>query len=296
MPPSRKALEADEELGKKYDDYRLGASRVNANTLPSLPTWRFPRRRRLLLGIVGIYLLYLFFKNMPSDLQPAMERYDPRFAKNGANHWLQSSMSDDSADKYDYDGPVRLPSLAKSLYHARLAPGASNQGVLFAAADLQSVSDLIPLACDMARQRINTVHFGLMGRDQVSIEGIQHVNGISPEDCPIIWHDARPDYSSSSTQERMEYAVMASVDYVYTLLKPQVVIAHDNGLDEDFFWNSITGRTAIRRLPLIGLSARARDVMWMSNLDSSSLRGMWPAIISFGYVFMFAYASGCSLG
>jgi hypothetical protein len=234
-----------------------------------------------------------------------MERYDPRFAEK-ANPWsLQSSplasdhsMGGNTPEIYDYEGPLKFPALARSLYSTKLEPGAPNNRVLFAAAGLHSVSDLIPLACDMARQKISSVHFALMGRDQVSIEGIQHVNGISAEDCPMTWHDARPDFSSSSTEERMEYAVMAGVDYMNALLKPGVVIAHNEEFDEGFFWNGVTQRTTLRRLPLVGLSTKARDVMWMSDLDSSSLGGMAPAILllpTFVFVFKFAETLRCSL-
>jgi mannose-6-phosphate isomerase-like protein (cupin superfamily) len=40
----------------------------------------------------------------------------------------------------------------------------------------------------MAHHRVNEVHLVLMGRDDVSIEGIQRVNGIEDGDCPIHWH------------------------------------------------------------------------------------------------------------
>jgi hypothetical protein len=199
MPLARRPFIADEELGKKDDDRRPVPGRVKA---PSLSTWRFPRRRRLLLIIIGVSLLYLFFKNIPTDLQPAIERYDPRFASAAPKGWSsQSPVSArppppkdrdavSEAEKYYYNGPIRYPHLAKTLYRGRKSSHRpeDNHGVLFAASNLQSVSDLIPVACEMARQGINTVHFALMGRDEVSIEGIKHVNGISDESCPLFWH------------------------------------------------------------------------------------------------------------
>ncbi|KAL1967910.1 hypothetical protein VTN77DRAFT_2327 [Rasamsonia byssochlamydoides] len=287
MPVSRRAFVADEELGKKDDDHRPVPGRVKA---PSLPTWRFPRRRRLLLALIGVYLLYLFFKNMPTDLQPAIERYDPRFAT-GQNGWsIQSPVSAarppprdkdavGDAEKYYYNGPVKYPHLAKSLYRARPSSHRpeDNRGVLFAASDLQSAADLIPLACEMARQQTNTVHFALMGRDEVSIEGIQRVNGISDESCPLYWHDSRPDYATWSTDARMEASVRAGLDYIKALLNPKVVIAHDESRDDSFFWKGIKQRTEQRGIPLIGLSVRAKDLMWISNLDSNSLKA-WDKV------------------
>jgi hypothetical protein len=59
---------------------------------------------------------------------------------------------------------------------------------MFAAASLHSVSDMVPLACKMAAKRLNHVHFVLMGKEDVSIEGIKQVNGISDPECPMTWH------------------------------------------------------------------------------------------------------------
>jgi hypothetical protein len=40
----------------------------------------------------------------------------------------------------------------------------------------------------MAAKRLNHVHFVLMGKEDVSIEGIKQVNGISDPECPMTWH------------------------------------------------------------------------------------------------------------
>lgn len=206
MRISRRAFAADEELGKKDDDHRP-AGRTGAPSL--LPAWKAPRRRRIVLALVGFYLLYLFFKNMPTDLRPAVERYNPELARlRQKGGTLQSSLGsmpqgvnphqpppiqeDDEKnnDKYYYEGKIRFFTLARSLrpnwpssYRRE-----HSRAVLFAGADLKSVADLLPLACEMARQGTNDVHFALMGRDDVSIQGIQRVNGISDEDCPMQWH------------------------------------------------------------------------------------------------------------
>ena len=60
--------------------------------------------------------------------------------------------------------------------------------VVFAASSLRGVSDLLPLVCGMANRTINNVHFVLMGRNDLSIEGIQYVNRVRDGDCPIHWH------------------------------------------------------------------------------------------------------------
>jgi hypothetical protein len=276
MPLARRVIDLDAELGKKFDDSHEKVDRFKPRKASFTLPWRLRRRRRVLLFIVGAYLLYLFFKNMPTDLRPAVERYDPRIANTRA---IQSPVHQDAvlpdSDDEDYDGPLRFPELAKSLHHAHTVTKGTDNSVLFAAADLSSVSDLIPLACEMARYRANTVHFALMGRDQVSIEGIQRVNGISDGDCPVFWHDARLDRSSSSSEGRLEDGVFFGVDYTVSFLSPKVVITHDDGFEEIYFRVGVVDGTNWRGIPLISLPTKALSVMWISRLDSSSLRGMY---------------------
>ena len=208
MLPSKKPFLADEELGKKDDDHRLRPGR-SQQFRPK--QWRPPRPRRLLVGLVALYLLYLFFKNMPTDLPPAPERFNPAFAQARQaalqlQQQLQSpSLTDtkqgppdrddsDTASKNEhyYDGKINFYSLAKSLHRFQGQSSRykkpTNHVVMFAAASLRSVSDLLPLACQMANRRVNEVHFVLMGRDDVSIEGIQRVNGLDDASCPVNWH------------------------------------------------------------------------------------------------------------
>jgi hypothetical protein len=205
MVPPERALVTGEELGKKDDDHHSDASYARASFSPR---WRLPRRRRLLLAIFGAYLLYVFFKNIPTDLQPAITRYDPRFMQtrledsqfplpgySSPGKWsiplppgeLPTEAMTSEKEKYHYDGEIEFPELPKSLRLLGRLRGLKNS-VVFATSDLRSLSDLLPLACEMARQGMNKVHFAVMGRHNVSIEGIQYVNGISPDDCPIYWH------------------------------------------------------------------------------------------------------------
>jgi hypothetical protein len=183
------------------------------------------------LCVVGLFFLYLFFKNMPTDLRPASERMDylPRIQRGVAPQKPiegpppqqpisqppkqqeviaqedepqdpqdppprpERTTSEESATPtpdYYYEDRVRFFKLAKSLDSPRGTEASCPEGntVLFAAADLKSVSDLLPSACDMARKEINCVHFALTGRHTVSVDGIERVNGINRTDCPFVWH------------------------------------------------------------------------------------------------------------
>ena len=61
----------------KKDDLTL--TRSNTNSI--LGRWKLFRRRRVVLALVAVWLLYLFFKNMPTDVPPVSERYDRRYGR-----------------------------------------------------------------------------------------------------------------------------------------------------------------------------------------------------------------------
>lgn len=204
MTVFRRALGLDAEVGKKHDDHQAPHGEMNP---PLRLRWRLPRRRRLFLAVIAFYLLYIFFKNMPTDLGPAVERYDRRIAelrKQQSKPVITSPFENapprsknnvDNEDELYYDEKVNFPVLGGSLYRANVdikaqsgLDGDLGPGVLFAASHLRSVSDLIPMACEMARTDGNSVHFAIMGREPVSLEGIKRVNGVSDDDCPLYWH------------------------------------------------------------------------------------------------------------
>ncbi|KNG85345.1 hypothetical protein ANOM_006324 [Aspergillus nomiae NRRL 13137] len=288
MLTTKKPFLADEELGKKDDDHR---PRKPSHFWRSSKQWKPPRLRRIVLGVAALYMLYVFFRNMPTDLSPAPERLNPALAETRQKAGMSWSPTPSSAipqrgppprDEFApegslyYEGSVLFHSLGQTLYRFRKFPGVhglpASRAVVFAGASLKSISDLLPLACKMAYQRANEVHLVLMGRDDVSIEGIQHVNGIDGSDCPIYWHDGRVDYAQWSTDARMERAVAAGLVYVQAYLSPQAVITQGESLEEVFFLQGIEKKARELSTTHIVLPTAARDVMWMSSLDSQSLQ------------------------
>ncbi|KAE8352637.1 armadillo-type protein [Aspergillus coremiiformis] len=294
MLTSKRPFLADEELGKKDDDHR---PQKRSHLWRSSKRWKLPRPRRVLLGIITLYLVYLFFRNMPTDLSPAPERYNPALAEarqRAGISWSPPAASsaipqqeppprDEFALEGDlyYEGNIRFYNLGKTLSRFRKLPGAyglsSSRAVVFAGASLKSISDLLPLACKMANQRTNEVHLVLMGRDVVSIEGIQHVNGIDDSDCPINWHDSQVDYAQWSTDARMERAVVSGLGYVEAFLSPQAIITQGKLLEEAFFLRAVETRSQESGTTHIVLPSAARHIMWMSFLDSHSLQ-VWNDI------------------
>ncbi|KAL4784933.1 armadillo-type protein [Aspergillus varians] len=283
MLPSKRLFLAYEELGKKDDDHRPNAHPDQAWQPKSL---RPPRRRRILLIPVMLFLLYIFFRNIPSDIPSVRDRLESRLPP--PQHVLPDipsppglSPSDSPPHgRYDtgnedglyYEGEIQFYNLGRTL---KLFPGRGGKSIstatVFAAASLGSVSDLLPLACRTANQKLDTVHFVLMGRDDVSIEGIQRVHGLDSVNCPVHWHDARVDYAQWSTDGRMEQAIVTALPYIQAYLRPQVFITQGELLEEQFFLQGMR-KTIDLGISHIALPRAARELMWMAALDSHALR------------------------
>lgn len=203
MAPTKIPLRADEELGKKDDDHRIS----DQTRFRPLQKSRIPRPRRLLVLLIALLLVYEFFKHMPTGLTPAAERYNPKIAalKHQNPTSPQASVPSPTAPKVhippkaeveheqykeqaSYDGKIHFYELAQSLPRGKRPAIAASEAVMFAAASLHSVSDMLPLACRMAAKRQNRVHFVLMGKEDMSIDGIKQVNGVDDPECPVTWH------------------------------------------------------------------------------------------------------------
>ncbi|OJJ50920.1 hypothetical protein ASPZODRAFT_287541 [Penicilliopsis zonata CBS 506.65] len=289
----------DEELGKKDDDHRPSERRAWR-----IAHWRGPRPRRFLLAIIGLYALYFFFKHMPTDLGPAEERYNPILAQarqrdralgiissgpapaiplkgapaveppkpeNVADH------EDDGDDGEDDPSPRTSGNLLKLVDSLLRVPKPISRHevrstVVFAASNLKSVADLIPLACSMGRQRVNLVHFVLMGQGEVSMERIQQVNGVDADSCPISWHDGRLEASQVSTDLRMERAIVTVLSYVHMYLRPQAIITQSESMEDGVFLPGLEKRMKELGVSHIALPRAANDLMWISALDGQALQ------------------------
>ena len=191
----------DEELGKKDDDRKARPTNLQ------LPAWstRKPaswRRRRILYGCIACIALYIFFKNIPVPDHPPIN-LRPNYGKSPGHVPTQIFKPDteasaqtpphrdkpSEAEKHYFDGPIRFYNLAASLYPLSRLRGQvqMNKNVLFAASDLRSASELIPIACEMANWDRNDVHFAVMGRDNLELDDIRLVNGVD-DDCKVNWH------------------------------------------------------------------------------------------------------------
>ena len=207
MPLSQRRYSIDEELGKRDDDYKV-KRRGGRGGRSSPPSWLFPtrfRRRRALTIIVvfifAIALLRIAIKwgppiihhhsNLPagiSDILPA----GPDVASKPVPPPREEDDSPEAARFY-YGGPFKFPLLHLTLQGASRWRGflPDNQNVLFATASLKSLAVIIPLACEMARWRRNTVHVAVMGRNDITIDDLLKVNGVNDQ-CGVTWHGTYP--------------------------------------------------------------------------------------------------------
>jgi len=188
----------DEELGKKDDDHRRAKDGLLPSVWPVRKAAPRARGRSVLYGLLACIMIYLFVHNIPTDLGPASQRPNSRVPIQGS---LQSPRLEQPtakspkperqppAEKYYYDGPITFYKLATSLHAVvRLIGHAGvNKNVLFAASNLKSAAEMIPIACEMARWERNNVHFAFLGRDDLAMEEIMLINGVTGE-CKINWH------------------------------------------------------------------------------------------------------------
>jgi len=84
--------------------------------------------------------------------------------------------------------------------------------------------------------------------------------------------DGRPSHAPYSTDPRMEKSVMSALDNIKAFLHPQVVISHSSPREDSFFWKAVSTKTRDMNIVLIGLPSTTRDLMWLSKLDSNSLK------------------------
>ncbi|KAG5927516.1 hypothetical protein E4U42_002159 [Claviceps africana] len=176
-----------------------------------------------------------------------------------------------SASKYD--GPVRFPALPSTLGAISATAGSSkkNRNVLFAAASLKSVSTLLPMACEMAMERLNYVHFAFLGVADVGIKDLLEMNGID-KDCKLLTHDARPDYFESSTEHRMQLAVKSAFHHFGVYMHPQAVIVDSTTAEDDYFLAPVRDHMLSSPAALIELPDRpGKSLAWISKLDAEAL-------------------------
>ncbi|KAJ4355356.1 hypothetical protein N0V95_003031 [Ascochyta clinopodiicola] len=287
-------LPTDEELGKKDDDHNFKpARRHNGVGWSHAPRWR---RKRLLLAVLGFCAVSVFLHYMPDMRAQRADGTRPSYTS-----YVKPSADaeyDQGARPYDlseptgpppgirapragaptphtFDGVFKFYRLARSLRGASHTDGyrQKNRNVLFAVSSLKSASTMLPLICEMSKWNRNWVHAAFLGREDIPLEDLLDINGIDRKKCPAMWHDARPDYTEYSTDERAELSVQSALTHIHSFLHPQVAIMDDALSEDAFFVQGMRNKTETLAMPLIEVPKNKwEDYMWMTRLDAGSLK------------------------
>lgn len=205
----------DEELAKKDDDLnapqrlRQGAQWQSA---------RVPRRSSVIrlaafslaLFFTMILVFRLFNSAPPAELQSDrytshdLPRFDVPSRPEGKKDERVKSKGMDFVPTRTFSGPVKLPALGQSLHGIAGTNGKQpkNRNVLFAAASLKSAATILPMACQMALERMNYVHFAFMGRSDIDLKELLKINGVD-ESCQMILHGMFPPVLCRGTMQEL---------------------------------------------------------------------------------------------
>jgi hypothetical protein len=251
--------------------------------------WKW-RKRRVVLGLLGLLLVYLFIHNIPTDLGAIDERVGQSMRPGHTVHNKPKSTqttkepagapprsSNDEPGPHYYNGPIKFYRLATTLRGIARTGGSKwdNRNLLFAASSLKSVANLIPMACAMGKADRNYVHLALLGRDPLPLEDILQINGVDKDDCPVYFHDARGDYAEFSSDTRAEVAVSGAMKHINDFIHPQAIIMDDSILEDFFFIRAMRKKADEYRRALIEVPEdKYEEFLWMTRLDSRSL-GNW---------------------
>lgn len=287
-------------LGKRDDD--LGRR-------PGSQPWSWAtvlrmRRRRLAMGLLGVFLICLFIHNIPTDLGSVDQRMGrplrPGHRVSGVEFGYRpparpapqaAAARPNPASKepigpppkpqsvtqqqtHYYAGPVKFYRLATTIQAIARTMGhrKDNRNVLFAASNLRSAANLLPMACEMARVDKNFVHFTLMGREAMPLEDVLEINGIDRSQCDIFFHDARCDYSEYSTDARAEASVVGALGHIHMYMHPQAVIIDDSHVEDAFFIRALRSKLGVLVTPLIEIpKGKYEDFLWTTRLDTGGL-------------------------
>ncbi|KAK8250099.1 hypothetical protein IWZ00DRAFT_294092 [Phyllosticta capitalensis] len=278
---SPRLFSTDEELGKKDDDHKPGSVRPWTRHIPV-----HYRRRRTVVVLGAVFLLFLLRALASPSLDD--DAPIPHTGSSWGSSFRPSRASppegppprdpeNDDTDQasHIYSGKIRFYDLADSLHKITSTNGLreKNRNALFAASNLQSVSALLPMACEMAKWNRNFVHFAVMGRYDIGLGDILEVNGIDRDGCAVIWHDARPDYVMFSSDRRAEAVVKAAMGHIHNFMHPQVVITDDPQREDLFFVKGMAQKAREFNIPVIEIPKNRADTLeWMTRLDTGSLK------------------------
>ncbi|KAM3424419.1 hypothetical protein BST61_g6424 [Cercospora zeina] len=289
------ALARDEEIGKRDEDFFHPR---RSHSPPTTMTASFPfrwRRRRVMVVLGVLFLIYVVHLFVPGGLGAGYqtESFHPKPARTFAGYESAKSREpkgapprdvdsvEDEQSNHYYNGVTKFYKLGGSLRKVATSMGSykHNRNVLFAAASMKSLANLVPMACEMAKRDTNDVQFAVFGRSPIPIDDIQELNGIDGS-CAVQWHDARGDYAEYSSDARVESAVRGAMKHFQEFMHPQVVIMDDGEQEEAYFTKAMHTKSKALEIPVIEIPrGKYEDFLWLTRLSAASLAQWWKPTV-----------------
>ncbi|KFA55531.1 hypothetical protein S40293_02046 [Stachybotrys chartarum IBT 40293] len=269
----------DVELAKKDDDLDLHATRHlrHGNQWSAA---RAPRRSVVTRTVLYAFVVFVVFLTLYNILgtsfePPTVSIYstDPLYAGSDDPR-LQKARTGSRGHAAPYSGQIRFPDLAASIQaiNEMAGLGFRNRNIIFATASLGSASSLLPLACKMAAEGQNYVHFALMSRSNIPMKQLLEINGINADDCKVTLHDARPNRAVDSSETRMALASARALYHLNSYLHPQAIVVDGTSAEEKYFLLGIRDQIRATQAALIELPRAPEDRLpWITKLDSMAL-------------------------
>ncbi|RCI09379.1 hypothetical protein L249_3702 [Ophiocordyceps polyrhachis-furcata BCC 54312] len=276
----------DEEMAKKDDDHntrRPTAPPWSAAVRAPRPSWLLRVVIYLFAACVIVFVIYnaagLGYRHENDDddsFTPLSSRSRdlPQVRIRPRPPGLESGFDDAAASQRQVkDGPIQHRELLVSIRALATAGNglSRNRNILFIAAELQSATTLLPMACSMARELHSHVHFAFMGRSDISMQQLLKINGIDGS-CPLLIHDARPDYAATSTEDRMTLAVERALIIFQRLVPPQVLLVDSTTAEESYLHQGTRAYAEKFQTTVIELPKNpGTRLSWITKLDSTAL-------------------------
>jgi hypothetical protein len=223
--------------------------------------FRSIRKRRIALALLSIWLVYaLVIHVLP------VRRGTGYGHELGDSSWYREDTVQLSNEQYN--GPIRYFQLSQSLQSfVKQAP--SQDAVLFVFAHTGAASHVLDSACLMATQKRAVVHVAAMGQQSIDLSDILQINGVSPADCPIHFHDAQIDFAAQSSRTRLQRGVEGAFSHLYRTLWLQAVFYDGSKREAEYLQASVV--KSARRYGITSIPVPTKDA-WMLELDPASLR------------------------
>lgn len=200
----------DEEMGKKDDDRKPSSRSTWVPASRLTPRRSVARRLVPLLAVIAIFYLCMDWirpqPSVPKEYNPIFPKYDGSSASSGNRPWANLYPPTRSPPKSPpnqekgrsrsgqpparkFNGDFTLVPLARSLREISITGGNHkyNRNVLFVSSSAKSAAALLPLACEMARERRSYVHYAIMNRSEKPLRELLRLNGVD-ESCGILFH------------------------------------------------------------------------------------------------------------